>query len=362
MKKEPLELSCKSILQLLGNEKFCTSPFIDLIRADLHGKFLDLASGTVKNEIACKILLEKMPSYAEPYYKYLTGDAEMHQKKYFDILIFTVVPSEFRAVKSLLGLEQDERELTVHGFRFWKTTILCKRTGKSLCCLVSMIGEATNVFAAVAVTTALCKYRFGLAILVGIAAGAPKTSFADVIIADRIVDYESKRLEPDKAKNRPHHWNLDERLRKQVDYFLADSQYAGSGFSDFFKTTEALLFDKKYTDCTPSISRAVILAGDKLLADGTTIPKLIEEYHQQAKAVEMESNGFALACASYGVPWMVFRGISDFGDPDKPDLKKYQQNAALSAILACKLFLEESYDNFTQNDNVSYSDGNDIDF
>ena len=358
---ESMDVACDALLYLIGKEEVESSVYFNLICSDLLGKFQKLESAYLKRKISCSMIEKHIPESKIKYYKYITGDAGMFKKTYFDVLIFTVVPNEFKAAISLLELDQDARELTTHGFRFWKCRIKCKRTGKELSCLVSMIGEATNSFSAVAATTALCKYQFGLAILVGIAAGTSNTKFADVIIADRIIDYETKRVEVNGEKNRPHVWSIDETLRKQVDYFLATLDFAKLKFSDLFREKESLFKLDKYK-CDPHVSRAVILAGDKLIADGSTIPKLVSDYHQEAKAIEMESNGFALACESYNVPWMVFRGISDFGDPDKSKLKKYQQNAALSAILACKLFLEESYDTYCQNDGSIYPDASEIDF
>ena len=57
----------------------------------------------------------------------------------------------------------------------------------------------------------------------------------------------------------------------------------------------------------------------------------------------MEGSGFASACEEYGVPWLVFRGISDYGDRDKPLFQQWQTTAALSAATCAVDFLKRDY-------------------
>jgi nucleoside phosphorylase len=61
-------------------------------------------------------------------------------------------------------------------------------------------------------------------------------------------------------------------------------------------------------DVTP---RGIVSTGDELITDPATIAAMEAE---GVIAVEMESGGVAAVCERAGMPWSVFRGISDFAD------------------------------------------------
>ena len=59
----------------------------------------------------------------------------------------------------------------------------------------------------------------------------------------------------------------------------------------------------------------------------------------------MEGSGFSPACIEFKRNWLVFRGISDYGEADKnsPVNKKYQNIAAASAVTAMMYYLTNLY-------------------
>jgi adenosylhomocysteine nucleosidase len=61
-------------------------------------------------------------------------------------------------------------------------------------------------------------------------------------------------------------------------------------------------------DVTP---RGIVSTGDELITDPATIAAMEAE---GVVAVEMESGAVAAVCERAGMPWSVFRGISDFAD------------------------------------------------
>jgi hypothetical protein len=63
-------------------------------------------------------------------------------------------------------------------------------------------------------------------------------------------------------------------------------------------------------------------------------------------AIEMEGSGFASSCDKKKISWLVFRGISDYGDMKKRD--KMQALTALHAALAAKTFLINVLDQATK--------------
>ena len=79
----------------------------------------------------------------------------------------------------------------------------------------------------------------------------------------------------------------------------------------------------------------------------------LNQQHDLIRAGEMEGYGFATACVDRvpPKPWLIVRGISDYGDADKDNLKddtqpkkdEYHQAAANSALTFVKVFLEYFY-------------------
>ncbi|MBF0426730.1 MAG: hypothetical protein HQL66_13025 [Magnetococcales bacterium] len=99
--------------------------------------------------------------------------------------------------------------------------------------------------------------------------------------------------------------------------------------------------NRKRKDYTPilDIERVVgmFLSGDKLWkGDSEAIQELFVKsgYPRQSKALDMESYGFGKACENWDVPWLVLKGISDFGDgPSKATGDDWQQPATLAATM-----------------------------
>src|SRR5262249_23667041 len=70
-----------------------------------------------------------------------------------------------------------------------------------------------------------------------------------------------------------------------------------------------------------------------------------KKYHEKIRAGEKEAIGFASTCRKRPeeVPWIVIKGVSDFGDKDKDqkgDEKDRQLLAAVAASTYLRLFIE----------------------
>jgi nucleoside phosphorylase len=90
----------------------------------------------------------------------------------------------------------------------------------------------------------------------------------------------------------------------------------------------------------PKIHDGTIAAGEKLIADGS-IEKL-RNIDERIRAADMEDSGFAQVAEFEGLPWCVFRGISDHGDPHKKS--NWQFVAALAAGCAEVTFLKYTWE------------------
>lgn len=67
-----------------------------------------------------------------------------------------------------------------------------------------------------------------------------------------------------------------------------------------------------------------------------------QEFHKKAIAAEEEGSGFARSCREHGIPWLVFRGISDHGN-NKSRLPEWKVTAALTAATVTTLFIQRDY-------------------
>jgi nucleoside phosphorylase len=343
IKSEPIDLSCKTLLHLINDKNYTI--FNDYILSDFIHKFSILNKCKEKQDIAIKALMSDKITDKSPFIEYIKGDNPMPTSKHFDVLLLTVVPNEFTSLKAFYKLsDKHDESLSRNGIRFWNLKIQNEPLKKDLNCLAAMISEATNERAAFATGVALCNYTFDLAVLIGIAAGPRgKVKLCDVVCAEQILDYENNKIVVSGEKLRPSNKDITTTLRSSIFHFTSKSYVFNEEYSNNARNSIASNFKplKYIKELKPSFKFAPILAGNKLLSDKLTLNKLINKYHDKARAAEMEANGFALTCDGYLTPWLVFRGISDYGDSKKND--KYQIPAALSAIYACDLYLRKDY-------------------
>ena len=232
-----------------------------------------------------------------------------------DVAIITVVPRELTAAKLAFSIPENRREdRYVNGLRYWETAFPSAGSGKELKVVVTMVGEARTLPCAVACGRLFGTYDVGTCILVGIAAGLKeKVKLGDVVAADTILDYEGQRLEEGGPKKRPVSYLLDPQIARDLAHFEPKKHGWMELMGPKLTTLETMEklpdFPKNWE---PNYHVGVVLAGEKLLADGS-LPEMRESYHEKIRAAEMEGSGFARVCREYGKPWLVFRGVSDFG-------------------------------------------------
>lgn len=261
-----------------------------------------------------------------------------------DVAILTVKRPELLAVQTALEISPNEQEdHNINGLRCWERQI-DSADGASLDVVISMVGEAGNVASAAASYRVFNTYDVGLCCLVGTAAGLrSKVALGDVVAAEIVLDYERARLEPSGPKKRPVPCAVGIRIGRD----LANFDPRRFGWYDCFDACCDRLRDDPYESLPatedgwrPTFHSGVVLSGEKLVADGS-MEALRSEYHDRVRALDTDSAGFARACAESAVPWLVFRGISDFGDAGKDD--QWQVLSCLSAATAARVFLENGY-------------------
>ena len=150
-------------------------------------------------------------------------------------------------------------------------------------------------------------------IMVGIAMGAnqEKQQIGEVLISRKLVLYEPARV-------------------GAIEIIRGDRASASGFLLSRFQSAGVLWQPTP----TVNVQAGVILTGEKLVDD----PKLREhllQYEPEAIGIEMEGAGVYSTCVDAGIPWLVVKGICDWGDGNKNHEKV--KNQALAAKNAAAL-------------------------
>lgn len=304
---------------------------------------LDLASRFVPKYVKSEVM-DKLQMHSVP-------------KPQGNVAFIVIKPIELNAAKVVLGVNSDEDpEEIIHGFRFWRREISRTTPGQPLSVFLTMVGTDGPVPCANACRTIADNFNIDLFVLCGMAAGVRgKTTLGHVIAIEKIIDYEGARKEVRRTLDRPEQSSVEPSIHRDLMYYLANSAGTWAGFKDALSSLAKLApIPKLAEDWEPKIEQGVMLSGAKLVADGS-IPRMREKYHERSRCLDMEGAGFSRTCDELMVPWVAFKGISDFGDPKSkdisetgdPDRKAWQAPASLAAATAALNFLRREYQGIT---------------
>jgi len=212
---------------------------------------------------------------------------------------------------------------------------------------LATIGSPGNVAAGNATTELINHFSPGLVVLIGIACGLRgKTKLGQVIIAERIVHYEphAKTTDNDgatKEEDRPETYRLGHRLKQEIvhysppiDRLSENLQAVGQNFPDTDGTNDFA--------SSLQFSVGTIASGEILWRNPDEFKNLRTSIHGKIECADMEGFGVVEACERARVPWLVVRGISDFGDAVKVD--DFHTIAATAASIIAIDFLEHDYE------------------
>lgn len=266
-----------------------------------------------------------------------------------DIAILTVIPPELSAVREALGMRERPEKLG-SGTNVWSGSIKSTRAGRSFSVVMACVGGAGNADAASATTELLMSYAPRFAVLVGIAAGLrDKLKIGNVVLSERVVAYEGAAQEPDRDSPRPDIIRPDHSVEQDIAAYLAS--YRERRYRALFRAKVERTWpsptsaqSSEYAEHVASaleVRASTLASGEKLLRDPTRFIAL-RSLHGKIEVGEMEASGFTSACRLQRVPWLVVRGISDFGDSLKDDrFHRYASASAGAALLDfCKFGLD----------------------
>jgi nucleoside phosphorylase len=215
---------------------------------------------------------------------------------------------------------------------------------------ISVLTKARNVNAALATFKLLLALRFSpeVVILSGIGGGVrDKVALGDVVIANRVIDVASRRLQPVQDALRDDEYPLNPQLLRLLSHLPARLMKRDRWRERMhenvarIRSAEHLLPDQNAISSAQfKVTEGIIVAGEDLVADGS-LPEHLEVTDDRVRACDMEGSGFAQAAEECRIPWTIFRGISDFGEEDKSD--EWQAMAAFAAAMAARRFLEAEF-------------------
>jgi len=185
---------------------------------------------------------------------------------------------------------------------------------------LALVGKG-NQAAAVLTERAAALFAPTAVIFVGVAGALqPHLRLGDVVVASHVYAYHGATSEDDGATARPRTWELAHRAHQIAAHVERDADWA-RGLPD--------------ESPAPRVHFGPVAAGEIALYSATSdVRQWLREHYNDAVAVEMEAAGVAQAGhLNDGLPTIMIRGISDYGDKTKPatDAEGWQPRAVANA-------------------------------
>lgn len=264
-----------------------------------------------------------------------------------DIVVLTVIPSELLAARDALGLSQQAREKDDAGTISYRGRIRSSLAQRDYEVLLTCIGRAGNPHSAAAVQDVLLRHRPHAVLLMGIAAGLRgRVQLGEVVISERVVSYEPEAVVRTSAgtahaEPRPEIRTTPHAMHQDVVHYEPGAarlkeRFTRGGWAFPLPGAGQEAFYQEHVAAQIRVKRATLAAGDKLLRDPGRLLEL-RNLHEKIEASEMEAAGLMEACERSQVPWLVIRGISDFGDETKDD--RFHDFAARTAATVLADFI-----------------------
>jgi len=273
-----------------------------------------------------------------------------------DIGILTVIPAELTAARETLGIRITDRIKDADGTIFYHGTIRSTLKSCDYSIVLSCIGMAGNTDSAAATSEMIQKYNPRAIILVGIAAGIKgKVRIGEVVLSDRVVAYEPAAViegsnNTMEEQPRPEIDRLPHTMEQNLTAYLADidptrltEAFIDTGWNFPEPSSRNKLLYQRHVASQIMTRNGTIASGEKLLRNPEKLTQ-IRKIHGKTEVGEMEAAGFVKACRRRHpiVPWLVVRGISDFGDSWKDD--RFHDLAARAAATVIADFLRFGLD------------------
>ncbi|RUO92068.1 hypothetical protein D7Y11_16715 [Corallococcus sp. AB018] len=245
-----------------------------------------------------------------------------------DVLVLTVIPVELGALQRALRCDSGRPRELENQTLVWNASVESPAGGRTYSVCLAAIGSPGPEDAAAVTADLLVRLKPRFAILAGIAAGMRgQNKIGNVLVAENVYAYERGALDVDGFVARPRvfeHFEQDFSVRQRMTAYWAQGAQPqpDANLGNFIRPTPPPGKEEEFAVHVAETLRfkpATIASGNKLFRDGKTLAEIRKKNHGQVEAGEMEGAGFCQACRNGGIPWVVVRGISDFGDSFKSD-------------------------------------------
>lgn len=283
----------------------------------------------------------------------LEDDVSLRDRR-IDVGIVTVIPTEVAAVFRVFGVNPEVPVNILRPLDYWEATLTSRLTESDLRIVVTFLsGAAGNTESGITTAFFLRDWNPRLMCLVGIAAGArDRAKIGDVVLANRIHDTcVTVRGENGHEVPRGDAFGRDITVSRMLklrpvsgDHLTAEvrSELGAAFFEEARTLAKALSLTQSEFSGKLSVLDGSLLTSNRLLKDSGYLADFRKTTDETCRGAEMEAAGFARACDIEKMPWLIVRGISDFGDSRKDD--SFQYLAAFAAASALRMVLGESID------------------
>ncbi|WP_158625135.1 protein kinase domain-containing protein [Corallococcus terminator] len=294
-------------------------------------------------------LLVREPQILYPASQPLYNGQESSTAHGSDVAILTVIQPEFFAALEALGISESQREKDAQGTVYFRGLLRSQMAGRDYRLVVTCVGGAGNYDASAAAYEVIAHHRPRVLILMGIAAGIQgKVRIGEVVLSERVVAYEPGAIVsssdggPPTLEHRPEIDRLPHSMNQDVVTYRPDPsrlnvRFRGLGGEIPGPTAGKEEEFRSRVTSTITARAATIASGEKLLRDPAKLRAVRQEQHGKVEVGEMEAAGLVAACRRANIPWLVIRGISDFGDQFKDD--RFHQFACRAAAVVLADFL-----------------------
>lgn len=264
-------------------------------------------------------------------------------RRQIDVGLITVIGPELNAVLDLVRQYSNPELEHANGSTYWRAHLYSRLLQRDLSISIHCIGSPGNAAAAIATERLINLKDPRFVCLVGISAGRRgATKMGDVVIPRAVVDYTLRVALKGREAARPTILDLPYGVSQMIRAWRQESDQWRSRCREALASRHVVV--RELDSFSLTVHEAAIASGDILLRDGDVLERLRNQIHEQIRVGEMEAGGFVRTCNSRAVPlpWLVVRGVSDYGDAAKDD--SFHQLASYSAASFLIDFLETGLD------------------